>query len=42
MHQDKYTKDVLEKYDMGEAKLLSMTMFTTSALDADEDSEPVD
>jgi hypothetical protein len=42
VHQDKYTKDVLEKYDMSEAKLLSMPMSTTSALDADEDSEPVD
>ena len=35
MHQGKYTKDVLKKFDMGEAKPLSTPMSTTTALDAD-------
>jgi hypothetical protein len=42
VHQGKYTKDVLKKFDMGEAKPLSTPMSTTTALDADEDGEPVD
>jgi hypothetical protein len=42
VHQGKYTKDVLKKFNMGEAKRLSTPMSTTAALDADEDSEPVD
>jgi hypothetical protein len=42
VHQGKYTKDVLTKFDMGEAKPLSMPMSTTTVLDADEDVEPVD
>jgi hypothetical protein len=42
VHQEKYTKDILKKFDMGEAKPLSMPMSTTTTLDADEDSEPVD
>ena len=42
VHQGKYTKDVLKKFDMGEAKPLSTPMSTTMALDTNEDSEPVD
>jgi hypothetical protein len=42
VHQVKYTKNVLKKFNMGEAKPLSTPMFTTTALDVDEDDEPVD
>ena len=42
MHQGKYTKDVLRKFDMGEAKTLSMPMSTMMALDVDEEGEAVD
>jgi hypothetical protein len=42
VHQGKYTKDVLKKFDMGEANSLSMLMSTTMVLDVDEDSEPMD
>ena len=42
MHQGKYTMDVLKKFNMGEAKPLSMPMSTTMALDADEEGEAVD
>jgi hypothetical protein len=42
VHQGKYTKDVLKKFDMGEAKPLLTPMSTTTKLDADEDSEPMD
>jgi hypothetical protein len=39
MHQGKYTKDVLKKFDMGEAKPLSTPM---STLDEDKEGEAVD
>ena len=42
MHQGKYTKDMLKKFDMGEAKPLSMPMSTMMALDADEEGEAMD
>ena len=42
MHQGKYTKDLLKKFDMGEAKPLSTPMSTTMALDDEEDGEPMD
>jgi len=42
VHQGKYTKDLLKKFDMGEAKPLSMPMATTIALDADVEGEAVD
>ena len=42
VHQGKYTKDVLKKFDMGEAKPLSMPMSTTTVLDANEEGEAVD
>ena len=42
VHQGKYTKDVLKKFDMGEAKPLSTPMSTTTALDEDKEGEAVD
>jgi hypothetical protein len=42
VNQGKYAKDVLKKFDMGEAKPLLMHMSTTTTLDADEDNELVD
>jgi hypothetical protein len=42
VHQDKYTKDILKKFDMGEAKPLSTPMSTMMALDVDEYDEPMD
>jgi hypothetical protein len=42
VHQGKYTKDILKKFDMGEAKPLSMPTATTIALDEDEEGEAVD
>eukprot|EP00267_Zea_mays_P053316 XP_020406429.1 uncharacterized protein LOC109945052 [Zea mays] len=42
LHQRKYTKDILKKFDMGEAKPLSSPMSTATTLDADEDGEPMD
>ena len=42
VHQGKYTKDVLKKFDMGEDKPLLTPLSTTTTLDADEDGEPVD
>jgi hypothetical protein len=38
VHQGRYTKDILKKFDMGEAKPLSTPTSTTTALDADEHS----
>jgi hypothetical protein len=42
VHQGKYTKDVLKKFDMGEAKPLSTPMSTTTVLDEDKEREAVD
>jgi hypothetical protein len=42
VHQGKYTKDVLKKFDMGEAKPLSTPMSTMVALDEDKEGEVVD
>jgi hypothetical protein len=42
VHQAKYTKDILKKFKMDNSKPLSNPMSTTTALDADEDGEPVD
>ena len=42
MHQGNYTKDVLKKFDMGEAKPLSTPMSTMMALDEDKEGEVVD
>jgi ferredoxin len=41
VHQDKYTKDVLKKFDMGEAKPLLTPMSTTTALDEDKEGENI-
>jgi hypothetical protein len=42
MHQGKYTKDVLKKFNMGEAKPLSTPMSTMMALDENKEAEVVD
>jgi hypothetical protein len=42
VHQGKYTKDLLRKFDMGEAKPLSTPMSTTTTLDEDKEGEAVD
>jgi hypothetical protein len=42
VHQDKYTKDLLRKFDMGEAKPISTPMSTTTTLDEDKEGEVVD
>ncbi|WVZ52297.1 hypothetical protein U9M48_003371 [Paspalum notatum var. saurae] len=42
VHQAKYTRDILEKFDMGDSKPMTTPMSTITALDADEDGEAVD
>ncbi|WVZ70409.1 hypothetical protein U9M48_019080 [Paspalum notatum var. saurae] len=42
VHQAKYTRDILKKFDMGESKPMTTPMSTNTALDADEDGEAVD
>ena len=42
VHQTKYTKDLLKKFDMADAKPMMTPMTTTTALDPDEDGEEVD
>jgi hypothetical protein len=42
VHQGKYTKNVLNKFDMGEANPLSTPMLTTMALYEDKEGEAVD
>jgi hypothetical protein len=42
VHHAKYTKDILKKFKMDDSEPLSTSMSTTTALDADEDGEPVD
>ena len=42
VHQTKYTKDLLKKFDMMDAKPLSTPMATTTILNPDEDCEAVD
>jgi hypothetical protein len=42
VHQTKYTKDILKKFKMDNSKPLSTSMSTTTALDVDEDGDPVD
>ncbi|WVZ70033.1 hypothetical protein U9M48_018737 [Paspalum notatum var. saurae] len=42
VHQAKYTKDILKKFDMGDSKPMTTPMSTNTALDADEDREAVD
>jgi hypothetical protein len=42
VHQAKYTKGILKKFMMDNSKSMSTLMCTTTALDVDEDREPVD
>ncbi|WVZ86101.1 hypothetical protein U9M48_032936 [Paspalum notatum var. saurae] len=42
VHQVKYTKDILKKFDMGDSKPMKTPMSTNTTLDADEDGEAVD
>jgi hypothetical protein len=42
MHQTKYTKDLIKKFDMVELKPKSTLMSTATSLGPDEDSEVVD
>jgi hypothetical protein len=41
VHQAKYTKDILKKFNMDNSKPLSTSMSMTTTLDAAEDGEPV-
>jgi hypothetical protein len=42
VHQAKYTKDLMKKFNMAELKPVSTPMITAMALDLDENGEPVD
>ncbi|WVZ75499.1 hypothetical protein U9M48_023545 [Paspalum notatum var. saurae] len=42
VHQAKYTRDILKKFNMGDSKPMITPMSTNMALDADEDGEAVD
>ncbi|WVZ52064.1 hypothetical protein U9M48_003157 [Paspalum notatum var. saurae] len=42
IHQAKYTRNILKKFDMGGSKPMTTPMSTNTALDADEDGEAVD
>jgi hypothetical protein len=42
VHQAKYTKDMIKKFNMAERKTVSTLMSTTTALDPDENGEAVD
>ncbi|WVZ83778.1 hypothetical protein U9M48_030883 [Paspalum notatum var. saurae] len=42
VHQAKYTRDILKKFNMGDSKPMTTPMITNTALDADEDGEAVD
>ncbi|WVZ53867.1 hypothetical protein U9M48_004755 [Paspalum notatum var. saurae] len=42
VHQAKYTRDILKKFDMGDSKPMTTPMSTNTALDVDEDGEAVD
>ncbi|WVZ90654.1 hypothetical protein U9M48_036936 [Paspalum notatum var. saurae] len=42
VHQAKYTRDILKKFEMGDSKPMTTSMSTNTALDADEDGEAVD
>ncbi|WVZ76661.1 hypothetical protein U9M48_024617 [Paspalum notatum var. saurae] len=42
VHQAKYTRDILKKFEMGNSKPMTTPMNTNTALDADEDGESVD
>ncbi|WVZ89785.1 hypothetical protein U9M48_036147 [Paspalum notatum var. saurae] len=42
IHQAKYTRDILKKFNMGDSKPMTTPISTNTALDADEDGEAVD
>jgi hypothetical protein len=42
IHQTKYTKDLMKKFNIVELKLMSTRMTTTMTLDPDENEETVD
>jgi hypothetical protein len=42
MHQAKYTKDLMNKFNMAELKPVSTPMSSTASLGPDEDGEAVD
>ncbi|WVZ81076.1 hypothetical protein U9M48_028500 [Paspalum notatum var. saurae] len=42
VHQAKYTRDILKKFNMNDSKPITTPMSTNTALDADEDGEAVD
>ena len=42
VHQMKYNKDLLNKFDMSDAKSLAISTATSTVLDPDEDGEEVD
>ncbi|WVZ51786.1 hypothetical protein U9M48_002896 [Paspalum notatum var. saurae] len=42
VHQAKYTRGILKKFEMGDSKPMTTPMSTNTALDADEDGEAVD
>jgi isopentenyldiphosphate isomerase len=42
IHQVKYKKDLMKKFNMAELKLMSTLMSTATALDPDENDEAVD
>ncbi|WVZ70913.1 hypothetical protein U9M48_019542 [Paspalum notatum var. saurae] len=42
VHQAKYTRDILKKFEMGDSKPMMTPMSTNTVLDADEDGEAVD
>jgi hypothetical protein len=42
VHQVKYTKDLMKKFNMAELKLVSTLMSSTVSLGPDEDGEVVD
>ncbi|WVZ63569.1 LOW QUALITY PROTEIN: hypothetical protein U9M48_013192 [Paspalum notatum var. saurae] len=42
VHQAKYTRDILNKFNMGDSKPMTTPMSTNTTLDADEDGEAVD
>jgi hypothetical protein len=42
VHQAKYTKDLMKKFNMDELKPMSTLMITTTSLDPNENSETVD
>jgi hypothetical protein len=42
MHQGKYTKDLMKKFNMVELKLVFTPMSTAASLGPDEDGEAID